>query len=118
MISSGNSMFDVIDELKKRGTKKIYLATTYALFTKGIDKFREYYEQEKFDGLYTTNLSYIPFEYQQEKWLHVCDCAPLVSDIIYNIHNDLSISSILRDRSYPVKLLEKKFSSCSHTDKN
>lgn len=118
MISSGNSMFDVIDELKKRGTKKIYLATTYALFTKGIDKFREYYEQEKFDGLYTTNLSYIPFEYQQEKWLHVCDCAPLVSDVIYNIHNDLSISSILRDRSYPVKLLEKKFSSCSHTDKN
>lgn len=118
MISSGNSMFDVIDELKKRGTKKIYLATTYALFTKGIDKFREYYEQEKFDGLYTTNLSYIPFEYQQEKWLHVCDCAPLVSDVIYNIHNDLSISSILRDRSYPVKLLEKKFSSCFHTDKN
>ena len=114
MISSGSSMFDVIDELKDRGIGRVYLATTYALFTKGIDKFKEYYEQRKFDGLYTTNLSYIPKDFKQEKWLHVCDCSELVSDIIYNIHKDLSISGILRDKSYPVKLLEKKF----ETNKN
>ncbi len=111
MISSGNSMFDVIDELKNRNIGKVYLATTYALFTKGIDTFKEYYEQGKFDGLYTTNLSYIPEEYRKEEWLHVCDCSQLVGDIIYNIHNDLSISGILRDKSYPVKLLERKFQS-------
>lgn len=109
MISSGGSMFDVIDELKKRGVKYIYLMTTYALFTKGIDKFEEYYKDGKFDGLYTTNLSYIPEEYNKAKWLHVCDCSKDVAEIIYNIHNDLSISSILRDKSYPVKLVEKKF---------
>lgn len=109
MISSGSSMFDVIDELKNRGIGKVYLMTTYALFTKGIDKFKEYYEQGKFDGLYTTNLSYIPEEFKQEEWLHVCDCSELVSDIIFNIHRDLSVSGILRDKSYPVKLLEKKF---------
>ena len=109
MISSGGSMFDVIDELKKRGVKYIYLATTYALFTKGIDEFQRYYDEGKFDGLYTTNLSYIPEEYKKVKWLHVCDCSKAVAEIIYNIHNDLSISEILRDKSYPVRLLEKKF---------
>ena len=109
MISSGGSMFDVIDELKKRGVKYIYLATTYALFTKGIDEFQKYYDEGKFDGLYTTNLSYIPEEYKKAKWLHVCDCSKDVAEIIYNIHNDLSISDILRDKSYPVRLLEKKF---------
>ena len=109
MISSGGSMFDVIDELKKRGVKYIYLMTTYALFTKGIEKFEEYYKEGKFDGLYTTNLSYIPEEYKKAKWLHVCDCSKDVAEIIYNIHNDLSISEILRDKSYPVRLLEKKF---------
>ena len=31
------------------------------------------------------------------------------AEIIYNIHNDQSISTILRDKSYPVKLVEKKF---------
>ena len=109
MISSGGSMFEVMEELKKRNAKKIYLFVTYALFANGIDKFDEYYEKGMFDGIYTTNLSYIPKEYQEKPWLHVCDCSKLLAQIIYNIHNDLSISSILRDKSYPVKLLEKKF---------
>lgn len=109
MIASGGSMFDVIDELKKLKVKKIYIVVTYALFTKGIDKFNEYYKAKKFDGVYTTNLSHIPEEYKNCEWLHVCDCSKLVGDIIYNIHNDLSISTLLRDKSYPAKLLEEKF---------
>lgn len=109
MISSGGSMFDVIDELKKRNIKHIYLVTTYALFTKGIDKFEEYYQKKMFDGLYTTNLSYIPEEYKKYKWLHICDCSEVLAKMIYNIHNDLSTSAILKDKSYPVKLVEDKF---------
>lgn len=109
MISSGGSMFDVIEELKKRNAKKIYLFTTYALFANGIEKFEEYYQKGMFDGLYTTNLSYIPEEYKHCEWLHICDCSKMLAEVIYNIHNDLSISKILKDKSHPVKLLEKKF---------
>ncbi|MBR4262843.1 MAG: ribose-phosphate diphosphokinase [Bacilli bacterium] len=109
MISSGNSMFDIIEELNKLGVKYIYLATTYALFTKGIDKFEEYYNAGKFNGLYTTNLSYIPEEYKKAKWLHIADCSKLIAQIIYNIHNDQSIDSILKDKSLPVRLVEEKF---------
>jgi ribose-phosphate pyrophosphokinase len=109
MISSGGSMFDCMEELKSRNAKKIYLFVTYALFANGIDKFDEYYEKGMFDGIYTTNLSYIPEEYKQKPWLHVCDCSKLLAEIIYNIHNDKSISGILRDKSHPVKVLEKKF---------
>ncbi len=109
MISSGSSMFDVIEELHKRGVKKIYIVVTYALFTRGIEKFEDYYKKGILDGVYTTNLSYIPEEYKKREWMHVCDCSPLLAQIIYNIHNDLSISEILRDKSYPVKLLENKF---------
>lgn len=109
MIASGGSMFDVIDELKKRNVKKIFIVVTFALFTKGIDEFEKYYNDGKFDGIYTTNLSYIPKEYSDREWLHVCDCSRVLAQIIYNIHNDLSISNILRDKSEPVKLLEKKF---------
>ena len=109
MISSGGSMLDVIDELKKRNAKKIYIIVTYALFTKGIEEFDKYYNEGKLNGVYTSNLSYIPTDYQKYDWLHVCDCSQELADIIYNVHNDLSISGILRDRSYPVKLLEEKF---------
>ena len=109
MISSGGSMFDCMEELKARNAKKIYLFVTYALFANGINKFDEYYEKGMFDGIYTTNLSYIPEDYKQKPWLHVCDCSKLLAEVIYNIHNDKSISGILRDKSHPVKVLEKKF---------
>ncbi len=109
MISSGGSMFDVIDELNKLGVKYVYLVTTFTLFTRGIDKFNEYYKDKKFAGLYTTNLSYIPEDYKKARWLHVADCSELVAEIIYNIHNDLSIHNILIDKSLPVKLVEEKF---------
>ena len=109
MISSGGSMFDVINELRKRNINKIYIIVTYALFTKGVNMFDKYYEEGKLNGVYTTNLSYISDEYKNREWLHVCDCSNTIADIIYNIHNDKSITSILRDRSVPVKLLEKKF---------
>lgn len=109
MISSGGSMFDVIEELYKRNVKHIYVITTFALFTKGIDKFEEYYQKGMLEGVYTTNLSYIPHEYEKCEWLHICDCSLLIAETIYNVHNGLSISSILRDKSQPVKLLEEKF---------
>ncbi len=109
MISSGESMFDVIDELHKHNIKHIYIVVTYALFTRGIDKFKKYYKEKKLDGVYTTNLSYIPDEYKYEEWLHVCDCSEYIAKIIYNIHNDISITSLLRDKTEPMKLLEEKF---------
>ena len=109
MISSGGSMFDVVDELRERGVKHIFLFVTYALFTRGVDTFDEYFSKGLIDGVYTTNLSYIPEEYKKKPWLHISDCSPLVAQVIYNIHNDLSISQILRDKSKPIHLLEKKF---------
>ena len=108
MISSGGSMFDVIDELNRRGIGHIYITVTYALFTRGIEKFREYYNKGMLSGVYTTNLSYIPEEFKKEKWLHVCDCSYQLAQIIYNIQNDLSITGILTDKSRPIKLLELK----------
>ena len=109
MISSGGSMLDVVDELIKRHIEHIYIIVTYALFTKGVDEFDKYYHEGKINGIYTTNLSYIPDEFKEYEWLHVCDCSEELAQIIYRIHNDLSISDILRDRSSSVRLLEKKF---------
>lgn len=109
MISSGGSMFDVIDELKKLKVKHVFIVVTYALFTKGVDKFNEYYKKGLFDGIYTTNLSYISEEYKKYEWLHISDCSKMVANIIYNLHNDLSMVKELRDRTEPIKLIEEKF---------
>ena len=103
-------MFDCIDELNNLNVHSIYIIVTYALFTKGVEKFNKYYEEGKLKGVYTTNLSYIPKEYLNLPWLHVCDCSELVADVIHNVHYDKSISEIMTDKSYPQKLLKKRFS--------
>lgn len=109
MIASGGSVFDVVDELKKRSVSHIYIINTYSLFTKGIEKFREYYNQGKLDGIYTTNLSYIDERYRNEEWLHIVDCSEYLAKIIYNLNQNKSICGLLRDKSYPSKVLSKKF---------
>ena len=110
MISSGSSVFDVMIALKERGVEHIYVTVTYSLFTKGIEKFNEFYEKKMFDGIYTTNLSYIDESYKEQPWLHVADCSKYIAKIIYNLHNGDTISNLLRDKSYPGKILSQKFS--------
>lgn len=109
MIASGSSLLDVIDELKDMGVAHIYAISTFSLFTTGIEKFQEYYDLGKFDGVYTTNLSYINNDYKQQEWLNVVDCSQYLAQIIYNLHNGESISGLMRDKSYPSKILAKKF---------
>ncbi|MBQ6284907.1 MAG: ribose-phosphate diphosphokinase [Bacilli bacterium] len=109
MISSGGSMLNVINELHDCGATKIYVMITFALFTRGIEDFKKMYAEGKLAGIYTTNLTYIPEEYKKESWLHICDCSKEIAQIIYNMHNDLSITGILKDKSEPIMLLEKKF---------
>lgn len=54
-------------------------------------------------------MTYIPEEYKESEWLHVCDCSRELSEIIYSIHNDISISDILGDKSKPIRMIERKF---------
>ena len=45
MISSGESMLDVARQLKERKAGRVFVCTTYGLFTDGVAKFDEYYEK-------------------------------------------------------------------------
>ncbi len=56
MISSGDSMLEVIRELKKRKARNIYIFCTFGLFTNGLEKFDKAYEEGLFTKLLTTNL--------------------------------------------------------------
>ena len=44
MISSGDSMLDVAKQLKDRKANRIFCASTFGLFTNGLEKFDEAYE--------------------------------------------------------------------------
>ena len=109
MISSGGSMFDVIDALNKKGVAHIYIMVSYCLFTKGVDRFEEYYQKGMLDGVYTTNLSYIREAFRKKEWLHICDSSQELANGIYRISNGLSLTPVLSDKSESIQLLKMKF---------
>lgn len=111
MIASGSSLIDTAKQLKERGAEHIYLMSTFALFTKGIDMFNEAYSQGLFDKIYSTNLTYVPQEYKDMPWFSSVDCSYKVATIIDDLNNGKSIKALLNGKeetAYKVKTLYNK----------
>ena len=58
MISSGDSVLEVARELKRLNANRIFICSTFGLFTNGLEKFDKAYEEGLFYALLTTNLVY------------------------------------------------------------
>ena len=94
MLASGGSMLDVAKELKSKGAKKIILVATFSLFSNGIEKIEQAYNEGLFDRLYSTNLTYVPEEIKKKQWYHDVDCSELLADIIIEHAESGSIENI------------------------
>ena len=58
MISSGESMFDVATELKRRKARRVFCITTFGIFTKGLEAFDKAYNDGLIYRVLTTNCTY------------------------------------------------------------
>lgn len=95
MISSGESVLEVAKELKERKARKVFVATTFGLFTNGLDKFDEAYEKGIIDRVLTTNLTYQTPELLQKPYYVNCDMSKYISLLIDTLNHDASISELL-----------------------
>ncbi len=94
MISSGGSILDTARLLKEKGARNIYLIATFSLFTEGLDKFKEKYDEKLFKKLYSTNLTYGHTKAMNEPWFTASDCSYQIAEIINNMNLHKSIKSI------------------------
>ena len=95
MISSGESMLEVASALKERKANKIFVFSTFGLFTNGLDKFDKAYENGIIDKVLTTNLIYQTPELLQREWYINCDMSKYIAYIIDTLNHDSSISDLL-----------------------
>lgn len=107
MISSGESMIDVTNEIKKRNAKRVVVFSTFGLFTEGIEKFDEAYENGIIDAVFTTNLVYRRPELKDAKWYHEVDMSKFIALIIKQLNDEDSISNLLTPIARIEKILEK-----------
>lgn len=95
MISSGESMLDVAKELKKRNADKVYIATTFGIFTDGLELFDRAYEEGIINHIFTTNLTYTLPELCNRPYYTSVDLSRYLATIIDTLNVDESVSEIL-----------------------
>lgn len=95
MLSSGESLLDIAEELKRRKANKIYMAVSFALFTDGIERFNESYERGLITRLYSTNLTYRKDELKDMPWYVEVDMSKFIAHLINILNHDDSISMLL-----------------------
>ncbi|MGN0506279.1 MAG: ribose-phosphate pyrophosphokinase [Lachnospiraceae bacterium] len=107
MISSGESMLDVATELKKRKARRIFICSTFGLFTNGLAKFDEAYENGLIDRVITTNLVYQTNELLSRPYYISADMSKYIALLIDALNHDGSISEFLSPTERIQNLLNK-----------
>lgn len=95
MISSGESIIETAEALKARKANKIFVFSTFGLFTNGLDKFDRAYESGLITRILTTNLIYQTEELLNREWYINCDMSKYIAYIIDTLNHDSSISDLL-----------------------
>ena len=95
MISSGESVLEVATALKERKARKIFICSTFGLFTNGLERFDRAYENGMIDRVLTTNLVYQTPELLEREWYIDCDMSKYIAYLIDTLNPDASISDLL-----------------------
>lgn len=107
MISSGESMLDVARQLKERKAGRVFVCTTYGLFTDGVAKFDEYYEKGWLDRVITTNLNYRIPELLERPYYVEANMSKYLASIIDIINHDVSVEKVRSSNEKIMSLMEK-----------
>jgi ribose-phosphate pyrophosphokinase len=108
MISSGESLLDVAEQLKAKGAKRIFVFSTFGLFCNGFDKFDKAYEDGMITKVFTTNLNYRKPELIAKPWYYEVNMCKYVALIVDTLNKDRSISMLLNPAKKIHNLLDEQ----------
>ncbi|MCF0122416.1 MAG: ribose-phosphate pyrophosphokinase [Lachnospiraceae bacterium] len=107
IISSGDSIIEIANLLKKQKARNLYICCTFGLFTDGLDKFDKAYKMGYFTKLMTTNLVYQTPELLAKPYYISCDMSKYIALIIDTLNHDASITNLLDPAEKIQKILKK-----------
>ncbi len=99
-------MLDTARQLKEMNAKRVFICTTFGLFTEGLDGFDEAYNKGYIDRVVTTNLTYLPPEISSKEWFILADMSKQIASIIDFMNHDASMSNVLATTEKMHKILE------------
>ncbi len=106
MIDSGGSMLDVASQLKERGAKRVFIFSTFGLFSRGLDKFDKAYKDGLFDRIFTTNLIHQKEELLSKEYYFSVKMDRYIAAIIDSLNTGNSLQSLVKPAARIKKALE------------
>lgn len=100
-------MLDVAKQIKERGAKRVFVCTSFGLFTEGFGMFDDYYEKGYIDRVITTNLTYLPPEATAKPYFVIADMSKFIALIIDSLNHDITLSSVMNPTVKIHQLLEQ-----------
>ena len=107
MIDTGGSILDTAKQLKELGVERVYLMVSFAFFSKGIEKFRQFYECGYIEKVYASNLVHVDQEITEEPWFELVDCSYSIANIINELNNKRTIGELIQGRDDVLKKVRK-----------
>ena len=96
MIASGGSMLDTARQLKEMGAKRVFIFTTFGLFTSGLEKFDKAYAVGGFDRVFTTNLVYQSPELLEREYYLTVNMDRYIAALIDTLNRGESIQNLVK----------------------
>ena len=106
MISSGGSMLDVSRQLKEMGAKRVFIFSTFGLFTNGLDKFDRAFEKGEFDRIFTTNLIYQKKELLGRQYYYSVGMNRYIAAIIDTINKGNPLTGLTKPAARITDMIE------------
>ena len=96
MIDSGGSMMDVSKQLKEKGAKRVFVFSTFGLFSRGFEKFDKAYEEGIFDCIFTTDLIHQKPELLKKPYYRTVKMGRYIAAIIDTMNKGQSLRDIIK----------------------
>lgn len=106
MIASGGSMLDTARQLKEMGAARVFIFSTFGLFTGGFSKFDRAYEAGWFDRIFTTNLVYQSPELKSRPWYFSVNIDRYIAALIDTMNRGETIQELIKPARRIGEMLE------------
>ena len=96
MIASGGSMLDTARQLKEMSAKRVFIFSTFGLFTSGLAKIDQAYADGWFDRIFTTNLIYQTPELLEREYYYSVHMDRYIAALIDTINQGKTINELIK----------------------
>lgn len=106
MIDTGKTVLEGAAMLKAQGAKRVFVAVSFAQFSKGFEKFNQAYEMGIITKVFATNLAYRSPVLLNTKWYRDVNLSKYLALLIDGYNHNAALSNIISPTTRIEELLD------------